>query len=66
MSGFVTDKLLTLQEVADLTNFSTDTVAKWITKGELRSLNFAPGGGKPSYRVRPSDLTEFLETRTDR
>ena len=52
------NKLLTTEEIAELLQVHVKTVRDWISNGELKAFNL----GK-AYRVKESDLVEFLETR---
>lgn len=47
---------LTPEQVADLVQFSADTVRAWCASGKLRARKV---GG--AWRVRPADLDAFLE-----
>lgn len=39
------------------------TVRQWIAGGLLAALNISPGKSRPEYRIRPEDLTAFIETQ---
>jgi excisionase family DNA binding protein len=54
----VTSKFLAPQEVADGLGVDVQTVRRWIHAGRLRA--FKPG---KEYRIRESDLEEFLQAR---
>jgi excisionase family DNA binding protein len=56
--GTATEELLSLQEAADRLGVSVYTVRRWIKDGKLRAIK--PG---KEYRVRQSDLEEFLRSR---
>lgn len=47
------------KEIAELLKISDETVYRWIRAGDLKALDV---GGK--YRVRSSDLTNYLEARS--
>jgi excisionase family DNA binding protein len=53
---------LTVSDVADQLKVSVIAVQGWIRRGELRALRL---GGKAGYRIRPSDLANFIEQRTE-
>jgi excisionase family DNA binding protein len=61
MSG----RALTVAEVADYFGVGPATVVSWIRSGELRATNVSrsPGGPKPRYRIAPSALTSFEQSR---
>ena len=52
--------MLTTTEVAKLAGVSPDTVRDWISSGRLTAYNFSRSK-RPSYRIKPSDFTAFLE-----
>jgi excisionase family DNA binding protein len=52
------EKYLSLQEVADELGVSDQTVRRWVKAGELAA--YKPG---KEYRIKGSDLEEFLKTR---
>jgi excisionase family DNA binding protein len=54
------ETLLTVQQICDQLQVSDQTVRRWIKSRELPATNL---GGKAGYRVKASDLTEFLERR---
>jgi excisionase family DNA binding protein len=59
------EKLLTVKQVADIMSVDEKTVRSWIQRGELRAVNI--GRLRPEYRIRPTDLDEFISQRqTDR
>lgn len=51
----------TIQQVADRLQVSTETVLRWIRKGELPYLDI--GGRKAGYRVRAEDLEAWERAR---
>jgi excisionase family DNA binding protein len=55
------DRLLTADEIAKRLRVSLETVRRWLRSGELRG--FRPGGTKAGWRVRESDLAEYLRDR---
>lgn len=54
----MTDKLFTLQEVADYLKVSRQTVYNYVTAGKLKASKLA---GKREYRVSEKDLKTFIE-----
>ncbi len=52
------ERFMSLQEVGDELGVSNQTVRRWVKAGELAA--YKPG---KEYRVKGSDLEEFLETR---
>src|SRR4051812_36448786 len=52
------EQMLSLEEVAERLQVSDQTVRRWIKSGRLRA--YKPG---LEWRIRPSDLDAFLETR---
>jgi excisionase family DNA binding protein len=56
-------EFLTVKEIADTLDVSTDTVQGWIKRGELVAFKVGP----KAYRVKKEDFDKFLEERrTDR
>lgn len=61
--------LLTVDQVAGLLQFSTDTVERLIRSGELRRFALSDrdlagrGPGRRGYRVHPDDLAAFVDAR---
>lgn len=56
---------MTVPEVAKFLRVRPDKVLAWIRSGRLRGYNVAEQeGGRPSYRVNPSDLESFIQQRT--
>lgn len=53
--------MLTVQEVASHLKVPAATVRRWIREGHLRAVML--GGTKTGYRIRPSDLDEFVKNR---
>ncbi len=59
------EQMFTIKQVARRMNVDEKTVRRWIQRGALRAINI--GGLRPEYRIRPSDLEDFIENReTDR
>ena len=54
-------KMLTVKQVAEQMSVDDKTVRNWIQRGELRAVNI--GRVRPEYRIRPSDLEDFLANR---
>ena len=53
-----------VEEVADRLRVSIETVRRWIRSGALPA--FDVGGPRGGYRIRESDLTEFIAERSRR
>jgi excisionase family DNA binding protein len=54
------DELLDVETVAEELGIHIETVRKWIREKQLKALNLGRRGG---YRIRRSDLDEFLRKR---
>lgn len=54
------DELLDVETVAEELGIHIETVRKWIREKQLRAVNLGRRGG---YRIRRSDLNEFLRKR---
>jgi excisionase family DNA binding protein len=54
------DELLDVEKVAEELGVHVDTVRKWIREKQLRAVMLGRRGG---YRIRRSDLNEFLRKR---
>lgn len=54
------DELLDVEKVAEELGVHVDTVRKWIREKQLRAVKLGRRGG---YRIRRSDLHEFLRKR---
>ena len=54
------DELLDVEKVAEELRVHVDTVRKWIREKQLRAVKLGRRGG---YRIRRSDLHEFLRKR---
>lgn len=50
-----TDKLLTIEEVAEILRVSTRSVTRYIESGKLKASKIGV------WRIKESDLKEFLE-----
>jgi excisionase family DNA binding protein len=55
------EKMLTVKQVAEQMSVDDKTVRNWIQRGELRAVNI--GRLRPEYRIRPSDLEDFIVNR---
>ena len=55
-------------EVAKRLRVSADKVRAWIAAGQLRAIDVSarPGIGKPRWRIHPTDLIAFENSRTAR
>lgn len=53
----MTERLLTVAEICDLLQVHEETVRRWLRDGRLNGINL---GGKSGYRVRESELADFL------
>jgi excisionase family DNA binding protein len=59
------DDLLTVTEVAGRLKVNRDKVLGWIHYSRLRAANTAKGAlGRPRWRIKKSDLEDFLAGRT--
>jgi excisionase family DNA binding protein len=54
------DELLDVETVAEELGIHIETVRKWIREKQLKAVNLGRRGG---YRIRHSDLNEFLRKR---
>jgi excisionase family DNA binding protein len=54
------DELLDVETVAEELSIHIETVRKWIREKQLNAVNLGRRGG---YRIRRSDLNEFLRKR---
>lgn len=59
MDDFPTERLWTVEEIADRLNVHIVTVRRWIRSGRLAAMAF---GGKTGYRVKDSDFQAFLQS----
>lgn len=55
--------VLTPPRVAKQLGVDPATVIGWIRSGQLKAANVGKGGQRPRYRIRPSDLDQFLKSR---
>lgn len=55
---------LTPPQVAECYGVDVKKIVGWIKRGELRAVNVATTtGGRPRYRISPSDLAAFENAR---
>ena len=54
----VDERWFTVEQIAEKLQVHPQTIRRWLREGALRGRNF---GGRTGYRVRESDLKEFLE-----
>jgi excisionase family DNA binding protein len=54
------DKMLTVQEVAEQLNVHPDTVRQWVRNGELKAIDL---GGRAGFRISESALQKFIQDR---
>jgi hypothetical protein len=60
----VADSYLTPRAIADQLRLAkTDAVLAWIARGELAAVNISAGTGRPTWRISPEALEEFLARR---
>lgn len=62
MSQSQDEPMLTVKQVARRINVDEATVRRWIQAGTLRAVNVG-GRLRPEYRIRPSDLDDFISNR---
>jgi excisionase family DNA binding protein len=58
MAADGTDRLLTVDEVAERLRANPETIRRWLRAGKLRGVR--PGGTKLGYRVTEADLQAFI------
>jgi excisionase family DNA binding protein len=58
--------LLTLDEAAARLSVSVDQLKKFVADGDLNFVNLGRGKKRPRYRFNPTDLDEFVASRTKR
>jgi excisionase family DNA binding protein len=51
---------ITTQDIAEELDIHVETVRRWLRTGALRGIHV---GGKGGYRIRQSDLEEFLRSK---
>ena len=51
---------ITTKDIAERLDIHVETVRRWLRTGSLRGVHV---GGKGGYRIRQSDLEEFLRSR---
>lgn len=60
----MSEKLMTLDQIAETCQVTLRTVREWVANGELRAVNCATRQSrKPRLRVRESDFEMFLKLR---
>jgi hypothetical protein len=60
----VADTYLSPRAIADQLRLAkTDAVLAWIARGELAAVNVSAGAGRPTWRIPPEALEEFLARR---
>ena len=52
------ERMLKIQEVADIARVNPETVRRWLRGGELRGVRI--GAGRGSYRVPESEVERML------
>ena len=60
----VDDRMLMVPEVAARLRVTEQAVREWLRTGKLRG--YRPGGTRVGWRVRASDLEQFLEASANR
>ncbi len=58
----VDERWYTIAEIVDMLQVHEQTVRRWIRNGELPAVML---GRKAGYRIKASDLTAFLDERTE-
>lgn len=53
------DSLLTVQQIAERLQLNPQTVRRWLKAGRLKGISL--GSDKAGWRMRESDLREYLE-----
>ena len=61
----ISDRFLTVREVAEHFRVSCDTVRKWVRAREVESIDVGRGG-KPNYRILESSLKSVGLINTNR
>ena len=57
------DRLLTVEEVAQMLSVHDETIRRWIRSGELVAIDL---GGPAGYRIAQSELDRFIKERQTR
>lgn len=57
----MSERLLTVREVAERLRTSEESVRRWLRQGKLRG--FRLGGTRVGYRISERDLADFLASR---
>jgi excisionase family DNA binding protein len=52
------DRFLTVEEVAERLNLSTETIRRWLRSGRLRGIRI--GARRAGWRIREHDLAAYL------
>jgi hypothetical protein len=55
--------MFTPPTVGKMLAIKPDRVIAWIRAGRLRAINVGDGAKRPRFRIDPSDLQDFLESR---
>lgn len=55
--------VLTPPQVAEQLGVDPATVICWIRSGQLKASNVGKGAQRPRYKIRQSDLDQFLKSR---
>jgi excisionase family DNA binding protein len=58
----MTEKLLTVETVAERLHVHPETVRRWLRKGEIEGIRL--GKSRLGWRIRASELDRFLQQRT--
>jgi excisionase family DNA binding protein len=58
----VSERLMTVQEVAERLHLAYETVRRYVHDGRLKGVKFGNRGG---WRIRERDLEAFLEANKD-
>ena len=59
MTAMIEERWLTTREIAQQLQLTEYTVREWLRTGRLKG--YRPGGDRAGWRVRRTDLEEFLE-----
>ena len=64
----MTERALTPPQVAEQYGVSPDKIRGWIVSGQLRAIDVStrPGVGRPRWRIHPTDLIVFENSRAAR